>query len=230
MLIIIYSFKKGNGMTVSTALISDFDGTITPEDFFWYVSKKFLDDKALQPWQEYLAGKLSHIDALNRIFSAIKIPSNEFDAFIKEIPFDENFIKTAELCNSKDIPLYICSAGCDYYIERILGEYIKKYKITLVTNHGTYNPKQGLKMEPLPQTSPYYDKNVGISKAGLVKKIKEEGYEVIFAGDGPPDIAPAEIADIVFARKILLQECKIKGIKYQPFDSFHDIYVYLKGR
>ena len=58
-------------MNIKTALISDFDGTLTPEDFFWYVSERWLDAEALEPWQRYLDGKLSHLEALNLIFSRI---------------------------------------------------------------------------------------------------------------------------------------------------------------
>lgn len=88
-------------MSIQTALISDFDGTLTPEDFFWYVSERWLDAEALEPWQRYLDGKLSHLEALNLIFSRIREPAAAFDAFIKEIPFDPAFVKTAALCSEK---------------------------------------------------------------------------------------------------------------------------------
>ena len=215
-------------MSIKTALISDFDGTLTPEDFFWYVSERWLDAEALEPWQRYLDGKLSHLEALNLIFSRIREPAAAFDAFIKEIPFDPAFVKTAALCREKNIPFYICSAGCDYYIERIIGAYIREYGIRLVTNHGTYSPDSGLKMFPPAEGSPFYDPEVGISKAALVKKVKEEGYRVIFAGDGPPDIAPAAAADVVFAKRILLEECRKRHIRTCRFDGFEDIYAYLK--
>lgn len=217
-------------MVKKTAFVSDFDGTITPEDFFWYVSKEYLDEQALKPWQLYLEGKETHLNALNRIFSEIREPVKSFDAFIKKIPYDKTFPEVAALCREKKIPFYICSAGCDYYIDRIIGEYMKMFDIHLVTNRGVYSEQNGLKMLPLPEESPYYNAEVGISKAAVVKKLKDEGYFVVFAGDGPPDAAPAALADVVFAKKILLELCKKQNISCVEFNGFDEIFDYLKER
>lgn len=215
-------------MKKQTALVSDFDGTISPEDFFWYVANHYLDDKALEPWQRYLAGKLSHIEALNAIFAKICLPQTELDAFIKTIPIDPAFSKTALFCFEKHIPFYICSAGCDYYINLIIGDLIKKYNIQLVTNHGVYSQTTGLQMIPPAQDSFFYDQKVGISKASVVRQLKEQGYFVVFAGDGPPDIAPAQVADVVFAKKILLKKCQELELPTLHFENFDNIYTYLK--
>lgn len=215
-------------MKKQIALVSDFDGTISPEDFFWYVANHYLDDKALEPWQRYLGGKLSHLEALNAIFAKISVPQAELDAFIKTIPIDPSFSKTAIWCFENDVPLYICSAGCDYYINLIIGDWIKKYNIKLVTNHGVYSQAEGLKMIPPSKDSPFYDSKVGISKAAVVHQLKEQGYYVIFAGDGPPDISPAKLADVVFAKKILLQECQRLQLPTLNFENFDNIYTYLK--
>ena len=45
-------------------LISDFDGTISKKDFFYMVIDTLLKDKkdALAPWNDYLNGKIKHID------------------------------------------------------------------------------------------------------------------------------------------------------------------------
>lgn len=214
-------------MVKKIAFVSDFDGTITPEDFFWYVSERYLDEQALAPWQRYLEGRETHLNALNQIFAKIHVPVAAFDDFIKTIPYDQNFPETAVLCREKNIPFYICSAGCDYYINRIIGPEMKAGNIRLVTNQGIYSEESGLKMIPPPENSPYYDAKVGISKAAVVQKLKDEGYFVVFAGDGPPDVAPAALADVVFAKKILLGRCCEQGMDYLKFDDYNDIYRYL---
>lgn len=214
-------------MNVPTALISDFDGTISEDDFFWYVSDKFLDDSALEPWNRYLKGEITHLEALNAIFAQIHIPESELLAFIDTIKIDAAFYETAELCRQKNIPLYICSAGCDYYIKRLIGSLIKEYDICLVTNRGVYSEQSGLKMLP-PVEGPFYDPAVGISKSAVVNSLKQKGYQTVLAGDGPPDFAPAQIADVVFAKKILLEKCRDAKIKTQPFRDFNDVNRYLK--
>lgn len=214
-------------MAKKIAFVSDFDGTISPEDFFWYVSERYLNEQALAPWQRYLEGRETHLNALNQIFAQIHVPVADFDDFIKTIPYDKDFPKTAVLCREKNIPFYICSAGCDYYINRIIGPVMKAENISLVTNHGVYSEENGLKMIPPPPASPYYDAKVGISKAAVVQKLKNEGYFVVFAGDGPPDVAPAALADVVFAKKILRERCPEHGIDYCKLTDFNDIYRYL---
>ena len=52
--------------------------------------------------------------------------------------------------------------------------------------------------------------------------------EDVFAGDGKPDILPAREADVVFAKKKLLELCCQEDIPTENFASFADIYRYLK--
>ncbi len=208
------------------ALVSDFDGTISFDDFFYFAFEKYLTKNDLEPWGEYINGNKTHFEALNEIYNKIKAPKDELDEFIKEIKIDDAFFKTFDLCEEKSIPFYIVSAGCDYYIKITLGEMLKK--ITLITNSGSYSQETGLVLSPQPIDSPYYDKNVGVNKRAVVEELKEKGYSVIFAGDGYPDVEPAMASDVVFARKHLLEECKRLKIKTQNFDSYKRIYDYIK--
>lgn len=141
------------------------------------------------------------MDALNAIFSQIRLPEEELYSFIDSIVWDKSFVSVAEYCFRRHIPLYICSAGCDYYINRLIGSLISRWNIKLITNHGVYDAAGGLKMIP-PYDSEFYDARVGISKAGVVQSLKRQGYDVVFAGDGPPDFAPAQIADVVLPKNL----------------------------
>jgi len=209
--------------------ISDFDGTITEDDFFTLISARYFTDEMLAPWREYLSGRQTHFNALNEMFKQIHIPEAELKTFIRQIHFDKAFFKVCTLCNRKNIPIYICSAGCDYYIEELIGRELKEYGITLITNRSEYNPKQGLRMHKPRLGSLYYSETTGISKKAIVEHLHEKGYKVIFAGDGPPDFEPAQIADVVFARKLLLEKCRQAGLKTQPFGSFKNVYDYIKS-
>lgn len=216
-----------NIMRQPIALVTDFDGTITDDDFFTLVAKKYLSPFDLAPWNDYMNGNLSHFDALNKVFAKISIPEQELITFIKTIALDSSFAKTAIYCYQKEIPLYICSAGCDYYINLLIGKLIKQTHINLITNKGEYTPQTGLIMQA-PCDSIFYDEYVGISKSGVVKYLQDQGYEVIFCGDGPPDVAPAKIAQTVFAKKYLRDKCLEYNISIHKFNSFTDVLTYLK--
>lgn len=215
-------------MTQKFAFITDFDGTISEDDFFNYIAQRYFDDKALAPWREYLSGTKTHFEALREMFSKLRVPEKELKSFICEIKTDKKFARTVELCSQKNIPVFICSAGCNYYIDVLIGEIIKKFHISLITNIGKYDETQGLLMSKPEKTSPYYDEKVGISKASIVRKLQAEGFKVIYAGDGPPDIEAAQIADYVFAKKILLKKCREDGIKTLPFHGFQGISKFIE--
>lgn len=214
-------------MKQRTALVTDFDGTVSDNDFFTLVAEKYLSSADLAPWTRYMNGSLSHFEALNEVFAKIHIPQAELTKFIKSIPVDPFFADTAAYCDKHNIPLYICSAGCDYYINISIGELIEKNHINLVTNHGEYSQQTGLVMQA-PRDSLFYDKDVGISKAGVVKYLQSRGFSVAFCGDGPPDVRPARTAQTVFAKKYLLDKCREENIITKPFNSFRDVLTYLK--
>ena len=107
------------------ALVSDFDGTISNNDFFYYIAERYFDEKALTPWHEYLAGTKKHFTALSEMFAGLRISEEELQEFIKTIKLDKTFFTLAAYCQKQNIPVYICSAGCDYYIKVLLNEKIK---------------------------------------------------------------------------------------------------------
>lgn len=217
-------------MNARYALVSDFDGTVSADDFFNLVAYRFFDEQTLAPWREYQAGRKKHFDALNEMFAQLKHlrSEDELREAVFSIPVDPAFASVAELCCRENIPLYICSAGCDYYINLLIGDLLRRYPIRLVTNQCSFSLQEGLVMSKPPLDSPYYDDNTGISKAAVVRRLKNEGYKVIYAGDGRPDLAAAREADVVFARKTLLELCREQHINTVPFPDFNAIYTYLK--
>ncbi len=212
-------------------LISDFDGTISKKDFFYMVIDTLLKDKkdALAPWHDYLNGKIKHIDALTGIFSQIHLTQQELDEFISTIEVDSFFYDTAKYCMDKNVPFYICSAGTNYYIKKRIFDSLQKYNIILISNDATYSQQDGMKLVAPPETSPYYNANTGISKQAIVQKLKDEGFFTIYAGDGKPDFKSAQIADVVFAKDMLLELCRQKSIETKPFKNFNDILNYIRS-
>lgn len=214
---------------IKTALVSDFDGTISDDDFFNYVSRQYLGEQALAPWREYMAGEKTHFEALREIFASLRIDRTAFDDFIRSIKIDRSFFAAADFCRQNNMPVYICSAGCDYYIECLIGREMKEYGIRLVANHGVYKPEQGLLMTPPAAESPFFDPNTGVSKAAIVRYLQQAGYRVVYCGDGMPDVAAARIADDVFARKMLLLQCRQLGIAAKELKDFNQVCRFLKG-
>lgn len=217
-------------MNKKFALITDFDGTISKKDFFHMVINDLLNNNTdyLTPWNDYLNGKIKHIDALSGIFSQIHLTQEELDKFISTIEIDPYFYDTVKFCNNQDIPIYICSAGTNYYIKKRISDILNDFDITLVSNDAIYSKENGMKLIAPPEDSPFYDSNTGISKETVVNVLKQGGYTTIYAGDGKPDFESAKIADVVFAKDLLLSMCNKKNIETQKFDNFSDILRYIR--
>jgi 2,3-diketo-5-methylthio-1-phosphopentane phosphatase len=210
------------------ALVSDFDGTISDKDFFAYVADKYFDENALLPWKQYLAGEKTHFDALKEIFSKLRVSEDDFDKFIMQINADEKFFSTAELCDKLSIPVYICSAGCNYYIDLRIGDMLNKYGIKLITNPSFYSRSMGLQMTRPYKYDEFYSYETGIDKKKVVSNLQNRGYKVIYCGDGIPDYGAAGTADVVFAKNLLKNICEKADIKTLKFDDFGNVYNYIK--
>jgi len=215
-------------MKQNKILISDFDGTISKADFFWYVVDKLLNkQKDLQPWDDYLAGKITHFEALAGIFSKIKLTEKEFKEFVLNIPIEDGFVQTALFCNKNNIPFYILSAGTSYYINIILQHLNLQDKITVISNPAVYDTQKGLTLNKPSADLYYYSNEFGINKRKVVEQLKHKGFTV-FAGDGRPDIEPAKVADKVFARSELLKLCHANAISYTELKCYTQILEYLQ--
>lgn len=211
------------------ALVSDFDGTISKEDFFYYVIDNHLSPEDISPWKDYQAGKITHVEGLRRIFSKISMSESDLKTFILGLPIEEHFLETLKFCNDNNIDFYVLSAGSDYYIKIIFDKFNVSDKLQLFSNPSVYEKDGGIKILPSDETSLFYSEDYGINKKLALMNIKQKYEKVIFAGDGTPDFEAAKLADIVFARGDLLKLCKQNNIKTEKFESYNNILEYLKN-
>ena len=60
-------------------------------------------------------------------------------------------------------------------------------------------------------------------KDAYTRLFLNQGYCVVYVGDGASDCSPASPAHYVFARDDLLAYCKEKGLNCTPFDDLNDV-------
>lgn len=211
------------------AFVSDFDGTISKKDFFYYVIDNHLGKDNIAPWNSYKAGEITHVEALRQIFKKIRMSQSELKDFILSMPIEECFIDTVHYCHDNDIPFYIMSAGADYYIDTVVATLNIADKVKIIANKSIYDENGGITILPSDPQNLYYSENFGISKKIAVNVLKQEYETVIFAGDGVPDVEPASVADVVFAKDYLLEKCRENNINAIPYKSYCEILRYLKN-
>lgn len=208
-------------------LISDFDGTMTERDFF-RVALSHLPLGAAAPWERYEQGLESHFDALAEIFSGMRVDEHELDMMLAEMKVENHLTEGIDRLHHAGWALVIASAGCAFYIKRILSR--TGIKALIHANPGEFFPGEGLFMKP-PRQSPFFTAETGIDKAALVRHYLDQGCDTAFAGDGRPDLAPALLVppERRFARGWLAEELESRREPFVHFGRWRDITVSLCG-
>lgn len=202
-------------------LISDFDGTMTRKDFF-RAAIETVPKATAQWWLRYERGEVSHFDALANIFDALRCSNEEMEDIIEQMQFEPGIREACENLSQANWRVIVVSAGCGWYVEKILGD--AQLKLEVYSNPGVFREGEGLKMSRS-ELSPFYHVETGIDKAAVVRKALCETPHVAFAGDGRPDLAPALLVsdELRFARGWLAEELERRYESFVPFAQWDDI-------
>lgn len=205
-----------------SALVTDFDGTLTQNDFYRLVVDRFLPDDAPDYWAQYRSGRLSHFDALAQIFLHLKTTEAELLDTADDMELEPELPGLLARLRKKGWHVIVTSAGCEWYIRHLLDG--AGVDLEVHTNPGRFEPGVGLVMER-PVTSPYQSADVGIDKAAVVRVALGQYRNVAFAGDGFPDLAPARLVpdELRFARADLADAAREAGLAYRPFERWRDV-------
>lgn len=208
------------------AFVSDFDGTISKQDFYWMVIDKYFPE-GRELFKKWKSGELKDIEFLGTVFASINQSEQKIIDDIHSIPIDEYVPDFIQHVQKSGGDFYILSAGTDYYIHYIL----KKYGITDVevySNKGFFK-EDNVHMD-IDENHWHYSERYGIDKSKVIQKLKEEYETVYFAGDSEPDSHPAKFADVTFAKDALQDLPRQQGVPFVAVETFEDIEQYLKEK
>lgn len=198
-------------------LVTDFDGTITLLDFYDLVRQQWPVPPDDDPWEQYVAGKLTHFEALAAIFARIRTDEATLLQLVGRMQFDPQFAPAVQRLRAAGWEVVVASAGCNWYIQHLLSA--AGTTLEVHANHGKFSAERGLQMS-LPVGSRFFSRQNGIDKLAVVSEAIQRSSRVAFAGDGRPDLASALAVEpeLRFARGWLATELKRRG---EPFHSFH---------
>lgn len=206
-------------------LVTDFDGTLTKRDFYSCVVAELLAPEDLQPWNDYVAGQITHFEALRQIFGRIRATESQLMELLPQMEFDPRARESFEKLRDEEWDIVIVSNGCDWYIRRLFERHqIDTRDLRIHTSPSRFSPTDGLHMI-LPSDSPYFSMDLGISKDKVVRSLQQQYRIVAFAGDGRPDIEPAMrvSADLRFATGWLATTLEAQGKSYRKFEVWSQI-------
>lgn len=204
-------------------LVTDFDGTFTRRDFFDLVLERHDPPGARELWDRFLAGQLSPFAGIAGVLGSLRTDEAGVDALLAAMDPPPGAAAAARELQAAGWEIVVASAGCRWYIERILADLGLEFPIH--ANPGWFAPDRGVVMEA-DTRSPYYDAALGIDKRAVVRAALARDPVVAFAGDSPLTDGPA--ARMVpperrFATGQLARRFAAAGVPHRPFTSWVEI-------
>lgn len=205
------------------AICCDFDGTITLMD----TGKALLSNLTKEDWQAVdkyvINGQIGTREALIKQWGMIEHTTwEEIFTIVDTMKIDPSFYDFHSWVMQKNIKFCILSDGFQKYINRILANHkINAESLYVLANDvDLVNNKLKLSFN-----TPECNHGCANCKYSHVLKLKNEGYKIIYVGDGLSDIFPAvELADIIYAKNNEDLAKKLEGdSRLQVFDSFSKI-------
>lgn len=212
-----------------SALVSDFDGTITDFDVYALIADRYMPRDYPDYFAEYRAGRITHFEAMQAFFHFAPTEQQAWDRLLRDTKPDPQLADCVRRLDANGWDLIIVSAGSSWYIERVLAR--AGVSATVHSNPGGIEEGRGLVLR-LPEDSPFFSPQTGIDKAGVVRAALNRYKKVAFAGEGPPDIEPALLVapSLRFARRFLAQALDARGEPYQPYRTWSEVVEALLSR
>jgi 2-hydroxy-3-keto-5-methylthiopentenyl-1-phosphate phosphatase len=198
---------------------SDFDGTLTEEDVSFAMLDAFSEGDWRQLFERYRQGKMTVGDFNTKAFAMVKASRDELLRVAREdVKLREGLRNLDNYCNERGYRFLVVSNGLDFYIKAIL-EDVGLGDIEVYAARTEFGP-DGLEVQYIGPEGKVLKKGF---KEAYTKLFLTQGYQVVCIGNGPSDYAPAALSQHVFARDGLMDICKEKKLKYQPFDDLNDV-------
>ncbi|MBU3113081.1 MtnX-like HAD-IB family phosphatase [Clostridium lacusfryxellense] len=204
------------------AFISDFDGTLTKKDFYKILSETYYKEELVPIFNSWKNGEIQDIEYLGYIFSNVHRSESELLEDVLSISFDPHAKTFIDQVKAAGGDFIIISAGSTYYIDKVLEEN-NIQGVDVYSNKGVFKDN-GIHLD-LDEHNEFYSNLSGIDKLIVVEKLKVNYKKIFYAGDSGPDLKPALVSDVVFAKDkliALLKEAKKDFIQFEDFSELWD--------
>jgi 2-hydroxy-3-keto-5-methylthiopentenyl-1-phosphate phosphatase len=214
---------------MKTLVQCDFDGTITEEDASFFILDVFAQGDWRTLLHKYRQHRISVGEFNTRAFAMVKADKAALLAAIKgsgllsnlnshAIKIRYGFRELVGYCSKRGFRLVIVSNGLDFYITEILKQ-IGLENIEVHAARTRFLPS-GIEVRYIgPDENELED---GLKEA-YVKLFLEQGYRVVYVGNGDSDVAAAKCAQQIFATGELLGYCRKNNLECKPFNDLTDV-------
>lgn len=207
--------RRPHGLRV----VLDFDGTLVDPNVAILLVEEFAENgrKIAHEIDELLhTGQIGLREAWQR--QAAILPGNripEMARFVRQkVPLRQGAREFLRLADRHSVPVTVVSGGLEFYIREVLDR--EGIDLPIRSDRLLVEPDGRVRV-----IHPYEHPTCrlcGICKAAIVDG--PGAQRTVFVADGSTDRYGAETADIVFARRRLLDYCRRAGIPCFPFEDF----------
>lgn len=210
------------------AVLSDFDGTVTLNDTFENVLKKFAQGNWRAVDDLYVKGEITLEECLKRQGAMVRASKSEILAELDKVTkLRPGFDELIEYCKGNHYPLVLVSAGLDFVIKHFLRneKWTNKVKLYAAAAKCT---SLGIKFD-----FPKLKDNRSINfKDDTVRYHKTKADTVAYIGDGRWDLQALRNSDLRFAIKSskLAELCKEQEIQATTVADFKEVVIVLQRK
>jgi len=204
-------------------VILDFDGTLVEPNVAIVLVEEFAPDGKRVAHEIDLQlheGKIGLREAWQRqvaILPVDRIP--EMARYVRDhVPLRQGAHEFLELTRRHRIPVTVVSGGLDFYITEVLHR--EGLELPIRSDRISVDRSGRAAVEhPFGHAT---CRICGICKAAVVAD-PDAGARSVFIADGSTDKYGAEVADIIFARRRLLDHLRATGVPCYPFEDFRPV-------
>ena len=202
-----------------TLVQCDFDGTVTEGDVSFLILDAFASGDWRQLFKDYEDGKITVGRFNTEAFSTVKADKKSLLKVVrKEATVRPGLKELISSCRQKDYRFVIVSNGLRFYIDDILHR-LGITDLDVFAAETEFHP-EGLKVQYIGPDGKYLDNDFKIAYA---KSFLDQGYRLIYMGNGSSDLAPARKSEHIFATGTLLERCQEAKISCTPFTDLHQV-------
>lgn len=205
---------------LSWSVLCDFDGTIGLQD----VIDTLLDRFGLPGWEaleaDWQAGRIGSAACMQGQVALLDMGPEQFERHLDGLAIDPYFPRFAAAVAARGLPLQVVSDGLDQPIQVLLARHGLRHLPTVANRLSRAERPRRWRLD-----SPYQAPGctAGTCKCAQVRQHRPHAHSrVLLIGDGTSDFCAAGRADYVFAKRKLIDHCRLRGIAHSPIDDFQD--------
>jgi 2-hydroxy-3-keto-5-methylthiopentenyl-1-phosphate phosphatase len=205
----------GYAVTLERIVFCDFDGTITAQETFVAVLKRFTPDLAAELIPKMYALELTLREGVLQMLESM--PSSayaEIIDFAASQPLRPGLPEFLDFLQAQAVPFVVITGGLKGMVEAAIPALLPQI-------HAVYGAEISTEGPYLQVHSPALGDSELVSKVELMQRYPAQ--QTIIIGDSVTDLKMALAGNVVFARDHLAEYLGDRNVPYYSWNNFHDI-------